>query len=90
MTRKTGAWVLFLVGLLLLSLSATPYSRAATVALMTLRLAIVALLSILIVRERWKNRDQPDARATPARPDAGDHLLGRMRRWYYDDKQNPK
>jgi hypothetical protein len=90
MTRKTGAWVLFLVGLLLLSLSATPYSRAATVALMSLRLAIVALLSILIVLEKWKNRVQPHARATPASKDAGDHLLARMRRWYYDDKQNPK
>ena len=82
--------MLFLLGLLLLSASATPYSRAATVALMSLRLAIVALLSILIVREKWKNRDQPQARAAPASTDAAGHLLGRMRRWYYDDKQNPR
>ena len=88
MSRKTIGWVLFLLGLLLLSLAATPYSRTATVALMSLRLGIIALLSALTLRERYKNRDDRP-RASQAGPDAGERLLQRMRRWYYDDR-NPQ
>jgi hypothetical protein len=82
MSGKTIGWVLFLLGILLLSLAATPYSRAATVALMSLRIGILALVSILTLRERWKNRE------TSAKVDAGDRLLARMRCWYYGDTKS--
>ncbi|HYL75024.1 MAG TPA: hypothetical protein VEU96_12515 [Bryobacteraceae bacterium] len=88
MSGKTVGWVLFLLGLLLLSLAATPYSRAATVAMMSLRLGIIALVSVLTLRERYKNRDDRP-RASQSGPDAGEKLLQRMRHWYYDEK-NPK
>jgi uncharacterized membrane protein len=84
MSRTTVAWVVFLVCLLLLSLSATPYSRTATMALMSVRLGIIALVSVLTLRERWKHRDHPQ-RTFQAREDAGERLLQRMRRWYFDD-----
>jgi hypothetical protein len=86
--RKTLGWVLFLVGLLLLSLAATPYSRTATVALMCVRLALLILVSILTLRERWKHREYPQGTPAPGKPDAGDRLLQRLRRWYYDDEQH--
>jgi len=85
--KKTFAWVLFLIGLLLLSLSATPYSRTGTVAMMSARLALVALVSILTVRERWRSRDQPPEKQSIAKPDAGQRLLERLRSWYYDEKR---
>jgi len=88
MSRKTVGWVLFLLGLLLLSLAATPYSRTATAAMMSLRLGILALVSVLTLRERHKNRDHRPGTAQSS-PDAGERLLQRMRRWYYDDR-NPK
>ncbi len=86
--RTAIGWAPFLLGLLLLSLAAAPYSRAATVALMSLRLGIIALVSVLTLRERYKNRDH-SPRANQSGPDAGERLLQRMHRWYYDDR-DPK
>ena len=58
MRGKVGAWALFLVCLLLLNfVAATSYSKTADLAFISLRLALVALLSILLVRERWRNWD---------------------------------
>src|SRR6266852_3721838 len=58
MRRKVLAWTLFLGSLLLLNLAATPYSRAADAALIFLRLTLLIVLSILVVRERWRNRHE--------------------------------
>ena len=90
MRGMVGAWALFFLCLLLLSFAATtPYSKTADVALISLRLALVAVLSILVVRERWRHRD--DRQQPPTRPksDAGDTILQRFRRWYYDEQKHP-
>jgi len=79
--------VLFLLCLLLLSLAATPYSKTADLALMSLRLALVAVLSILVVRERWKHQDDAQGSDPRPHPDGGDRFLQRLRRWYYDDEK---
>jgi hypothetical protein len=82
MRRKVVAWALFLACILFLSLAATPYSRTADVALITLRLTLVIVLSVLVVRERWRSRHEPPGKAAPSGSDVGDHFLQRFRRWY--------
>ncbi len=82
MRKKILAWTLFLASMLFLSLAATPYSRTADAALITLRLTLLVILSVLVVRERWRNRDESPGKATPASTDVGDHFLQRCRRWY--------
>jgi len=84
MGKKAGAWMLALLSVLLISLGFTPYSQTSNYLLISLRLALVALLSILIVRERWKYRHDPQG--TNVNPDTGDTILRRFRRWYYDEK----
>src|SRR5271157_1035661 len=85
----TAGWALFLGCLLLLSFAATtPYSRTADLALISLRLTPVAVLSILVIRERWQHQDDSQERAHP-RSDAGDTILHRCRRWYYDEQKHP-
>jgi hypothetical protein len=82
MRRKVVTWTLFLTSVLLLSLAATPYSRTADAALITLRLTLLIVLSILVVRGRWRNRREQPGKAAPAGSDVGDHFLQRCRRWY--------
>jgi len=89
MSRKVLAWSLFLGSLLLLSLAATPYSRAADAALISARLTLVLVLSILVVRERWRNRHELPGRAAPSDPDVGDQFLQRCRRWYRGEEKKP-
>jgi len=81
-SRKIAAWIVFLLILVLLSLSVTPYSKTATYVLMAARVSAIAVVSVLTIRERWSHRDDaPKA----ANPDAGDRLLERMRRWYHGE-----
>jgi len=68
MRRKVLAWTLFLGSLLLLSLAATPYSRTADAALISARLTLLIVLSILVLRERWRNRHEPSGKSVPAGP----------------------
>jgi hypothetical protein len=82
MRKKVLAWTLFLACMLFLSLAATPYSRTADAALITLRLTLLMVLSILVVRERWRNRNDSPREDAPAGTDVGDHFLRRCRRWY--------
>jgi hypothetical protein len=90
MRGKVGAWALFLVCLLLLSFAAaTPYSKTADLALISLRLALVLLLSILLVRERWRHWDYRQQQTHP-KTDTVDTILQRFRRWYYDEPTNPR
>ena len=87
---KTAGWALFVGCLLLLSFAATtPYSKAADLALISLRLALVAVLSILVVRERYRLRDDERPRERHSRSDPGDTILQRFRRWYYDEPKHP-
>jgi hypothetical protein len=73
MRRKTVAWALFILCLLLLSLGSTRYSGTANFVLVSIRIALLAVLSILLVRERWRNRN--------------DTILQGWRRWYHDEKK---
>ena len=80
MKSNATAWFIFLVSLLVLSLAATPYWRAADQLLIAIRLSIVVVISILFVRARWRRRDSEE------RPsDRGDSLLLRLRRWYHGE-----
>jgi hypothetical protein len=87
--RKTLAWTLFVASLFFLSLAATPYSRAADAALIFLRLTLLIVLSILVVRERWRNRQELPGRAASADADVGDRFLERCRGWYYGEEKKP-
>jgi hypothetical protein len=84
MARKTRVWLLFLLLLFLLSLAASPYSKAVDRVLICLRLTLVALMSILTVREWLRYQRNRFGSHTHSQPDAGDSLLRRIRRWYYD------
>jgi hypothetical protein len=79
------AWSLFLGSLLLLSLTATPYSRAADAALISAPLTLLIVLSILVVRERWRNRHELPGKAAPSGSDVGDRFLRGCRRWYHGE-----
>ncbi len=89
MKGKLTGWAIFLAVLLLLSFAATPsfkYSRTADLGLMAVRFSLVILLSILIVREKWKHRDDTDH--SPARSPTNETILQRIRRWYYDEQRS--
>lgn len=82
MSKSAGAWILFLIFLLLLSLSATGYSQAANYLLIIARVILLVILSVLIVREKFREHDNQ-------RPsDTGDKFLNSWRRWFYDEKKN--
>jgi hypothetical protein len=89
MRRKVLAWTLFLGSLLLLSLAATAYSRAADAALISARLTLVIVLSILVVRERWRKRHELPGKGAPSHPDVGDRFLQRCLRWYHGEEKKP-
>jgi nitrogen fixation/metabolism regulation signal transduction histidine kinase len=82
MSKRTGAWALFLVFLLLLSLSATSYAQTANYLLISIRVVLLLILSVLLVREKFRKSDEPQ------RPDGGDKLLKSWRRWFYDEKKS--
>ena len=79
---STGAWITFLVSLLVLSLAATPYWHTADQLLIAIRLSIVLALSVLFVRAKWRHRDSA---ASPPAEDRGDSFLLRLRRWYHGE-----
>jgi hypothetical protein len=85
MRRKALAWMLLVLSLLILSLGFTQYGQVANYVLISIRLALIAVLSILFVRERWKYRHHPEGAGKRVTPDAGDSVLRRFRRWYYDE-----
>jgi uncharacterized membrane protein len=86
--QKAGGWALFLGCLLLLSFAATTsYSKTADLALISVRLAIVIILSILLIRERWRHRDDMRQRSENG-SGANDSMLQRFRRWYYDEQKH--
>ena len=83
MRKKILAWSLFLASLLFLSLGATPYSRTADALLITFRLTLLIVLSVLVVRERWRGKARTQEAAAPtSTSDVGDSFLKRCRRWY--------
>ena len=79
-----GGWILFVACLLLLSLGDSSFHKIADTSLILIRLSLVIVLSVLIVRERWTQRqDYPGGRGRPQ--NAGESILQRCRRWYYDE-----
>jgi hypothetical protein len=87
MRRKTRVWLLFLLVLFLLSLATTSYSKTVDRVLICLRLTLIAIMSVLTAREWWRSQRTPPGSETQARPDAGNSLLRRLRRWYYDEEE---
>ena len=79
-------WLVFTACLLLLSLGATSYHKIADVALISVRLSLLVVLSILVVRERWTHDRDPQLGKGEPR-DAGESILQRFRRWYYDEER---
>jgi len=82
MRRTVLVWLLFLFCLLLLSLAATPYSKTADLAIISIRLAVIAIASILAIREWWRYRHSTH----PHTRGGTETLLARLRRWYYGGK----
>jgi len=78
MRSNLFSWAVFIGCLLLLGLGATRYGKDADLTLISVRLTLVVLLSILAVRETWKHfRPQ-----SGDRPAMNNTLLQRCRRWY--------
>jgi len=82
MRKKILPWAIFLACLLFLSLAATPYSKTADALLITVRLTLLLVLSILLVRERWRNGRTALGKEPQQRNDVGDDFLQRCCRWY--------
>lgn len=77
--------MLAILSILIISLGFTPYSQSANYLLISFRLTLLVFLSVLLVRERWKYRHDPGTHGHVT-ADAGDSILRRFRRWYYDEK----
>jgi hypothetical protein len=85
MRKKVIAWSLFLACVLFLSLAATPYSRTADELLITVRLTLIIVISILVVRERWRHSNGSHPSSISASQDVGTTFLDRFRRWYHGE-----
>ncbi|MGA2370277.1 MAG: hypothetical protein ACLPPV_11835 [Candidatus Korobacteraceae bacterium] len=86
MRGKTAGWMLFLGSLLLLSFAATTrYSKTADLALICGRMTLLVAVSVLVVRERWKNYRNSGIRYN-SKPDVPATALQRVRRWYYAER----
>jgi len=80
MRKKATAVALMLLCLLLVSFSATPYAKAADLAVIAVRFTLVLAISILVVREKWRTRG-----GASRERDSGDDWLRRMRPWFTGD-----
>ena len=85
MRKRVIAWSLFLACVLFLSLAATPYSRTADELLITARLTLLIVISILVVRERWRHSHESHPSATSTNADVGTTFLHRFRHWYHGE-----
>ena len=82
MRSNATGWFVFLASLLVLSLAATPYWRAADQLLIAIRLSIIVVISVLFVRARWR---RGEATGPAPSADRGDSFLLRLRRWYHGE-----
>jgi hypothetical protein len=81
MRKKIIAWSLFLACVLFLRLAATPYSRTADELLITVRLTLIIVISVLVLRERWRHHHE----STEPSADVSSEFLRRFRRWYHGE-----
>jgi hypothetical protein len=89
MRKKILAWVIFFTCLPVLSLGTTAYSALASGALIGARLTLIAVVSVLTIREWWRARQDLGGRWEGQRTDVGDRFLQRVRDWYYGDAKRP-
>jgi hypothetical protein len=92
MTSSFKPWLQLLLCILFFSLligfSGTRFSRALDFVFVCFSLAFLAVLSALLIRSRWKRRQNATAREVQTDPDFGDEVLRRVRHWWTDEK-NP-
>lgn len=81
MKRKMLAWGIFLAFFLLMSLGTTRYWKVVDAAFMSFSLVMVAVFSVLTVRERWRHHFVVPGKASPSKGDAGNAFLQSFRRW---------
>ena len=89
MTKRALPWALFLVSILLISFFFFIYLCISELNIISLLDLLVFFLSILAVRQKWRNRQEPPGKSVQASSDAGDRFLQRLRRWHYGDEKNP-
>jgi len=65
-----------------------PILEPADAALISARLTLLIVLSILVVRERWRNRHELPGKAAPSDSDVGDWFLQRCRAGITVKKRN--
>lgn len=87
--RNVGPWAVFFAFFLFLGFANTSYWKIADLAYMSLAFAFIAVISSLVVRERWRNLNNPAHRYAHPRPDAGDRFPRAVKRWCGDDKNAP-
>jgi hypothetical protein len=85
MLKQYYPWMIFVGFLLLLTFSSSNYSTTIDAILWPVRLGLIAGLSILFARSRWRHRAGSRADRTSAPQDSTDHFLSSIRRWYYGD-----
>ncbi len=68
MSGNATAWIIFLISLLVLSLAATPYWRAADQLLIAVRLSLILAASVIFVRAKWRRRGDAAPRPTTPNP----------------------
>jgi hypothetical protein len=62
LVKKFGAWALFAAFILVpAGLSRTSYGREADTAYICLAFTFIMIVSVLVVRDRWRNRDKPSS-----------------------------
>lgn len=75
--KRYARWVVFVGCLLVLGLGATPIGKVADLTLISVRLSVIAVLSVLAFRETWKYfHDERPSNGT---------LLERCRHWYHGE-----
>ena len=87
--RKIGAWALFVSFFLFLQLGATSYWKIADQAYMFVGLAAMAVISVLVVRHRWRSLVNAPDRYTQSPSETRQGVLRSLRRRRGGDKNPP-
>ena len=87
-TRRLGAWLQFLLCALLLVLLIWFRATNVDAVLGFVTIALLAVVSVLVVRARWKHRHPLQGSKAQHSPDPGDVILQGIRRWWTDEKNS--
>lgn len=88
MLKKSLPWVVFFGVLLLLILSTSRYAQVFDSVLWPVRFGFLVGFSILLVRSRWRHRD--DSANNNATTDAADHFPSSAARWFHGEAKRSK